>query len=447
MAGGHLTPDPIDSIYSGVISTRSLRLTIFLAKLNNMKVWATDIGNPYLEATTKEKLYIVAGPEFEELQGHILVIHKALYGLKSSGIRWSQKIHDIMIELNFTPCKADPCVWLRERKTKYEYIAIYVDNLLMASDDPQNIIHDLKNKFKLKIKGDGSLEYHLGCDYKMDKDGTLVAQPTKYINKIIDSFRKMFPNDNFINSRSPLEKNDHPELDNSELCNEEQITKYMSMIGQLQWAITLGRYDILAQVMSMSRFRLAPKIGHLERMMRLFGYLAKTKHYAIRYRTKERDYSHLPTLNYEWTRTVYGNVKEEISNDIPKPLGKKVITTTYLDANLLHDIVTGKSVMAILHFVNSTPVDWFSKRQATVETATNGSEFVAAKTATEQIMDLRNTLRYLGVPILNKAYMFGDNKAVVTSSTIPQSILNKMHNMLAYHRIREAIAAKILEFH
>ena len=88
MADGHLTPDPIDSIYSGVVSTRSLRLSIFLAKLNNMKVWGADIGNAYLEPTTKEKLYIVAGPELEELQGHILVIHKALYGLKSSGLRW-----------------------------------------------------------------------------------------------------------------------------------------------------------------------------------------------------------------------------------------------------------------------------------------------------------------------------------------------------------------------
>ena len=71
VAGGHLTPDPIHSIYSGVVSTRSLRLTIFLAKLNEMKVWAADIGNAYLDATTKEKLYTVAGPEFEELQGHI----------------------------------------------------------------------------------------------------------------------------------------------------------------------------------------------------------------------------------------------------------------------------------------------------------------------------------------------------------------------------------------
>ena len=75
-----------------------------------MEVWGADIGNVYLEAITKEKLYIVAGPEFGELQGHVLVIHKALYGLKSSGLRWSQRLHDIMLQLGLKPCKPDPCV-------------------------------------------------------------------------------------------------------------------------------------------------------------------------------------------------------------------------------------------------------------------------------------------------------------------------------------------------
>ena len=145
---------------------------------------------------------------------------------------------------------ADPCAWLRDIKNKYEYISIYVDNLHIASEDPQQIIQDLKGKFKLKIKGDGLPEYCLGCDNKPDKDSTLAAQPTKYINKILESYKKMIHNKNFLNVKSPLKKNDHPELDNTKLCNEEQITKYMCTIGQLQWAITLGRYDILAHAMS-----------------------------------------------------------------------------------------------------------------------------------------------------------------------------------------------------
>ena len=72
--------------------------------------------------------------------------------------------------------------------------------------------------------------------------------------------------------------------------------------------------------------------------------------------------------------------------------------TTFVDANLYHCKVTGKEATGILHLVNQTPVDWYSKKQATVETATYGSEFVAAKVATEQIIDLRYTHRRMGVP-------------------------------------------------
>jgi hypothetical protein len=91
-------------------------------------------------------------------------------------------------------------------------------------------------------------------------------------------------------------------------------------------------------------------------------------------------------------------------------------------------------------------VEWFSKRQNTVEVATYGSEFVSGRIAVDQIVDLRLTLRYLGVPVDDKSYLFGDNQSVVTSSTIPTSVLNKRHNMLSYHRVREAIAAGFLSF-
>ena len=88
---------------------------------------------------------------------------------------------------------------------------------------------------------------------------------------------------------------------------------------------------------------------------------------------------------------------------MPEPLGEAVITTTTMDANLNHCLATGRSFTRCLHFVNKTPVVWYSKKQATVETATYGSELVAAKTATEQIMDIRQTLWYLGAPIGSKS--------------------------------------------
>jgi Reverse transcriptase (RNA-dependent DNA polymerase) len=85
VADGHLTDLPLESVYSGVVSLRGFRLVMFIGKLNEMDVWATDIGNAYLEAFTSEKVYIIAGPEFKQREGHILIIRKALYGLRSSG--------------------------------------------------------------------------------------------------------------------------------------------------------------------------------------------------------------------------------------------------------------------------------------------------------------------------------------------------------------------------
>ena len=62
-------------------------------------------------------------------------------------------------------------------------------------------------------------------------------------------------------------------------------------------------------------------------------------------------------------------------------------------------------------------------------------------------MDIRQTLRYLGAPIGAKSFLFGDNRSVVTSATLPHSTLTKRHYILAFHRVREAIAAKLMAFY
>jgi hypothetical protein len=185
----------------------------------------------------------------------------------------------------------------------------------------------------------------------------------------------------------------------------------------------------------------------LERAKRVCCYLHRFASGAIRIRVHEPDYSDIPVDQYDWTESVYGNVYEILPNDAPEPLGNYVRITHYVDANLYHDYVTGRSVTGILDILNGTPMDWYSKKQPTVETATYGSEFVAARTCVERSIDYRHTLRYLGVPIRKEAYMFGDNKSVVDSSTIPHSKLHKRHNALSFHRVREAIAGDILRFH
>ena len=444
VAEGNLTAPPKDSVYSGVVTLRSLRLCMLLAELNGLQVEAADVGNAYLEAYTKEKLYVVAGPEFGDRKGNVMIIVKALYGLRTSGARFHEKFADTLLSMNFFPCKADPDVWMKDCGTHYEYVCVYVDDLAVMMKDPSDFFAALKQR-KYKLKGVGEISYHLGGDFFRDPDGTLAWGAKTYCKRVVQQCTSIFgaPPKEYT---SPIDQNDHPELDMTDEASSDEIKQYQTLIGCFQWAISLGRYDIFCATMSMGRFRSAPKIGHLKRLIRICGYLKKYPDGAIRFRTEIPDYSHMDHTTYDWSYSVYGDSKEELPFDMPTPRGKPVRTSTFEDANLMQDLTTGRSVTGILHLVNSTPADWFCKLQGSVETATYGSEFVAARLATEQIMDMRYTLRSLGAPIDGKAYMFGDNASVITSSTIPHSSLNKRHNALSYHRVREAIASNVLWF-
>ena len=99
----------------------------------------------------------------------------------------------------------------------------------------------------------------------------------------------------------------------------------------------------------------------------------------------------------------------------------------------------------MLHYLNQTPTSWYSKKQATVETATYGSGFSAARTAIQQITHI--DLQYLGVPIHGSSMLFSDNESVVTSATVPHSQLGKRHVALSCHYTHEAIASKMVDFH
>ena len=449
VAGGHKTRPPDDSVYSGVASLRSLRIVAVLAELNGLKITGGDVGNAYLEAFTSEKVVFTAGPEFGEMAGHTMIIVKALYGLRTSGKMFHEKFAHTMRTLNFVPTYADPDVWMRDAGDCYEYVCVYVDDLFTALKDPDEFFKALTSEpWNYKLKGVEEPKYHLGGDFFRDKDGTFCYGAQTYVKRLVKNYEMIFgetPQD----FHSPMDKDDHPEMDTSPLCGPDDTSKFQSMIGALQWTISLCRLDVAEAVMSMSRFRHAPRVGHIDRIKRVVGYMKKYPHAAIRFRTgipdHEAEYGKEPK-KYSWMETVYAGAREDIPANAPEPKGKLVRTTSYKDANLMHDLVTGRSCTGVLHFLNQTPIEWFCKRQDQVETATYGSEFMAARQAIEQIIDLRYTLRMFGVPLDGPSWLFGDNKSVVNSSTIPHSTLSKRWNALSYHRCREAVAAGYVRF-
>ena len=115
VASGHKTSAPSEDVYSGVVSIQGIRIVTFLAELNGLELWSTDVGNAYLETVTHEKVCFIARPEFGELEGHTLLIYKAQYGLRSSGKRWHEKLHDILRDMGFFPSMPDEDIWMRDR--------------------------------------------------------------------------------------------------------------------------------------------------------------------------------------------------------------------------------------------------------------------------------------------------------------------------------------------
>jgi hypothetical protein len=122
--------------------------------------------------------------------------------------------------------------------------------------------------------------------------------------------------------------------------------------------------------------------------------------------------------------------------------------TVYVDADHAHGLVTRRSITGFLVMLNNTPIRWISKRQKTVETSTYGPELVASRVATEAelILEVRYILRSLGAALDGPELMLGDNMSVVLNTTVASIVLKKKHNAIAYHRVREAIVARIMRF-
>ena len=186
-----------------------------------------------------------------------------------------------------------------------------------------------------------------------------------------EAYKLRFPGEEIpTDVKSPLDPGDHPELDTSNFLGSDETQIYQSLIGGFQWAVSIGRWDIMTAVMTLSSFRAQPREGHLARVKRVYAYLMKNRNYRIRFDVREPNHEGTPINRFNWHNTVYDTSAEELPMDAPDPKGKRVVFTHYYDANLMHDILSGKSVTGVFHLANLTPMMWHSKKQSTAETAT-----------------------------------------------------------------------------
>jgi len=389
--------------------------------------------------------------------GKPVLIVRALYGLKSSGARWHDHMAQTLREAGFTASKADPDVWMRP-KTKpdgfeyWEYVLCYVDDILAISHDPMAVMEYLKSHYTLKNDSVKEPTQYLGAMvFKWRINGVddedklrwamsaeaYIKMALKDVEKTLADAGKQLPS----RVNVPFSNTDYrPELDDTPELTDSQANYYQGLIGILRWIVELGRVDVVTEVAMMSSFMANPREGHLNQVFHIFAYLKKHMRSALVFDDTLPDLSRFTFTDCDWSE-FYPGAKEPIPTDRPKPRGNSVTVTCWVDASHAGCRVTRRSHTGIFIFVNRALIGWYSKRQNTVESSTFGSEFVAMRTAVDQIEALRYKLRMFGVPIDGPAAVICDNEGVVKNTTAPESTLKKKHTAICYHRCREAVAA------
>ena len=340
----------------------------------------------------------------------------------------------------------DVWMWMREDRTGYDYICTHVDDFKIVARDPDCWLTQISGVFLLKSTGPPS--YYLGNDYVWSSsENAWVLGCSTYIKECIRSLVE----DDMIEGKlwehkNPLPAEVHPEMDESPLLDDQGLKLYQTLIGMAQWACTIGHLDISFAVSSLSRFSAAPREGHIQLAIYMFGYLKKHRN-----RNLVIDSGSLLVPEEFKSSTFqpdfledYPDAQEELDPPMPVAFGSELESSIFFDVDHAHNQKTRQSISGIIQFVGCTPVLWSSCCQGCIATSMYCVEFVAMRQAVEEAISLHYMLRCLGIPVTNPTNLYGDNFGSIQSASIPDSELKKKHVAISYHLVRESIAAKIV---
>ena len=435
-----------------VVKGISVRLLDIIADSQNLDVLCGDIGNAFIQANTKEKIYTRCGSEFGDRAGAIAIITRALYGLTTSAERFRTMLADFLRTLGFVSARFDRDVWMRLRDCGdgYDYICTHVDDFKVVARNPGHWVDRIACIFL--IKEHGPRNYYLGNDYTHhDGEDMWTYGCQTYATEAVARVERLYGCLPKVSTPLPVE-DCHPEMDTSPLLALDDHRKFQMLLGMLQWMVTIGRPELCTLVSSLNRFGAAPREYHLDLAVRAFGYIKTTKHYQIAIDSRpmviNRTTPSYEKLIPDFVKD-YPETSEELDPGFPKVFGPRLQTSILVDSDHAHDLKTRRSLSGLLAFVGSTPVMWFAKRQGSVASSTYAAEFAALRTATEEAISLRYMLRCLGCNIPNDGSsatrVFGDNLSVILNAQNPSADLSKKHVAISFHVVREAIAAGIIE--
>lgn len=416
--------------FAPVARLETIRLLMAIAAQYKLKVHQIDVVTAYLNAPLNEEVIMeipeqleaalenVALDETEDSKikhktremlnslragGNACKLNKALYGLRQSGRQWYSKLDEKLRSLNLVSTKGDACLYVAHRGENMLLLVIYVDDILIASQNSEwisEIKQGLKEDFD--IKDLGLAKSCLGLEIYQNKDAIMLTQ-TGYIINIIRRFG--MEGCNPIATPAEVRASQPQEITES---NEEWVP-YRELIGALLYLAVATRPDIANAVSRLAQFTIAPERSHWIAAKRILRYLTGTVQMGLIYTSTDQ-----PLLGYS-------------------------------DADWGGDLIDRRLYSGYVFLLSGAAISWKSQKQRSVALSSTEAEYVSLSEAIKEAIHLRSLLVEIGLNELTKLMICIDNQGAQQLANDVVSRTRLKHVDVRYHFIQEIIKSGIIK--
>ncbi|KAI3435142.1 RRM domain-containing protein [Psidium guajava] len=398
-----------DEVFTPVAKLDTVRLILAIAANRCWEVHHLDVKSAFLHGELEEEVY-VKQPEGFVVEGKehcVYKLSKALYGLRQAPRAWNTRLDKSLKRLGFTKCAQDQAVYTRGEGRASLIVGVYVDDLIVTGEDPEEIVLFKQQMMKeFEMSDLGLLTFYLGIEVAQGGNRITLKQ-SAYAKKVLDQFGMAECNP----TKFPMEQK--AQLHKDPEGEPVDITEYRRIIGCLRYLLHT-RPDLSYAVGVASRFMERPTVMHHKAAKQIMRYLKGTIHCGLVY--------------------VKGRQEEQI--------------TGYSDSNLAGDHDDRKSTGGMAFYVNENLVTWASQKQKTMALSSCEAEFMAATAAACQALWLRSLLEELTGERPKPVKLFVDNKSAIALMKNPVFHGRSKYIDTRFHFIRECVESReiIVEF-
>jgi hypothetical protein len=402
-----------DDTYAPVAQHKSIRLLLSIVTELDLELKQIDFTTAFLNAPLDYEIHMEQPEGLSSRgDGRVLLLNRALYGLKQSPRQWNSQLHNWLINHDYRSIPQDPCIYVKTTvNNRLILLAVYVDDTAIAYHKQDESIWE-EDKAALiadfPITDAGDCRWLLGMEIRRDRaKGELTLSQAAYTERILKQFDMLECRTRDIPMEHEGKLGDRP-LDGTDpiLLDEAGKRHYQSIIGSLLYAAVMTRMDLSYATSKLAQFCSAPCKHHLHAAQVALRYLSGTRNLGLLLKRSNRKIHMNPSV--------------------------------YPDASWISEIDTGRSHSGVITLLNGNPVHWWSKRQSMVALSSTEAEYIAMGDAAKDAVWLREWLLSvfgLAIPVR----IICDNQAAIKIVENNTDSARTRHYAARHHYVRELV--------